>query len=78
MENLSYGKMGGLMDVRDSDLMLVQDEPTMEQIVEYLLDDFCLADYIYDVRDDEGLGWNGKKVLFFNSCIERLKLFIGR
>lgn len=35
---------------------------TAKEILKALLDEFTIGDYIYAVREREGLGWHGPKV----------------
>lgn len=38
---------------------------TAEEILRELIDDFIIGDFIYEVREQERMGWNGPNVKRF-------------
>lgn len=42
----------------------------------FLLNDFCIEDYIYNVREREGKGWDGPNVTAFGEWISKAHAII--
>ena len=50
---------------------------TAEEILKELLLDHCIEDFIYDVKSNEGEGWDGPRVTRFVELIDAAKQLLG-
>lgn len=50
----------------------------VKELFTYLMDDFCLPDYIYDIRNSELKGWDGPEVTKFSDVCRQIRKLLGR
>ncbi len=50
---------------------------TAEKILKELLFDYDIEDFIYDIKSDEGEGWDGPRVTRFSELIVAAKQLLG-
>ncbi len=61
---------------KDINAQLIQIEAF--EILKALFEVCDLEDFIYEIRADEGLGWNGPRVIKYDNAVERARELINR